>query len=505
MRSRILVGTVMGTLGGSLGWLLQESLVHYQARVINGVCTSLALTGIESVILSLCTGGIIGMFLGAMDGIVESNTYKLRNGVVVGLIAGFFIGGIGLNLGGFLYQALGGTNSIPANANVFSFVKQMFARSCGLTLLGVAVGIGSSISSMSWARIRNGAIGGLLGGLVGGFLFDLLPSLTAPIAAVAGDTGCRDVGATSRAVGFIAIGALTGFFIGLVQELLKDAWVKVLAGRNEGKDFILGKPMNILGRDEKCDVPLYGDMSVGVQHAAIRADGSRHVLIDGKSPAGTLVNGQQLASGAEQLLRDGDMLQIGTHRILFKEKSTASKYVRTPHDELGGNSAAASVPMPSHLCPFCGAPKGVNGGCLCQVAAGSAAGVPPIGAGQYPQSGYAPAAGSGPLPGYGAFPQGVGVRPVQMVGVEGPYTGQGFPLGGPNMTVGRDEGCDISLRADSTISRSHARLVAEAGGIAVFDNGSSNGTFVNGARVSAPVMLAAGDILQFGSSKFRLD
>ena len=252
----------------------------------------------------------------------------------------------------------------------------MVARSVGLTLLGVAVGFGSSISSMSVPRMRNGAIGGLLGGLVGGFLFDILPSIVAPVTAVVGDVGCHDAGAASRAVGFTAIGAFTGFFVGLVQELLKDAWVKVLAGRNEGKDFILGKPMNILGRDEKCDVPLYGDTNVGVQHAAIRADGYRHVVIDGKTPVGTLVNGVQVASGAEQLLRDGDMIQIGSHRILFREKATASKYVQKSYDDPKSKSPASSVPMPSHLCPYCGAPKDVNGRCLCNIDSGIGLGTP---------------------------------------------------------------------------------------------------------------------------------
>ena len=50
---------------------------------------------------------------------------------------------------------------------------------------------------------------------------------------------------------------------------LKQAWVKVLAGKNEGKDFILSRPMNILGRDERCDVPLYGDMNVAPQQKTV--------------------------------------------------------------------------------------------------------------------------------------------------------------------------------------------------------------------------------------------
>ena len=73
------------------------------------------------------------------------------------------------------------------------------------------------------------------------------------------------------------------------------------------------------------------------------------------------------------------------------------------------------------------------------------------------------------------------------------------------MTVGRDESCDISLKADSTVSRSHGRLVVEPAGMVVYDNGSSNGTYVNGLRLSSPVPVVSGDIVQFGSSKFKLE
>jgi len=498
VRSRILIGLITGAVGGFLGWLLQENLIHYRAVLEHGVCTSVPLTGAEHTTLALCTGGIIGMFLGSMDGIVEGSSYKLRRGVMIGLIAGFLIGGVGLNLGGAAYAALGGSDSVPQHPSLIHFLQQMIARSAGMTLLGVAVGVGSSLSTMSGKSIRNGAIGGLLGGMLGGFLFDILPSAIAPVTAVVGDIGCHEAGATSRAVGFISIGAFTGFFIGLVQELLKDAWVKVLAGRNEGKDFILSRPMNILGRDEKCDVPLYGDSQVATQHAAIRAEGHRHVLIDAGAPAGTLVNGQALVSRGEQMLRDGDMIQIGSHRILFREKSTASKYARGPADEPKTKSAASAVPMPSHLCPYCGSTKDGSGKCLCNIEPGI------VGVGS---------SLPGLTPGYAAQQFGMGApfapavqaMPSQLICVEGPYAGQGFALGGPNISVGREDTNDISLRADTTVSRNHARLVNEGGGFTVYDNSSSNGTFVNGVRVVSPVHLASGDMLQFGASKFRVE
>ena len=93
----------------------------------------------------------------------------------------------------------------------------------------------------------------------------------------------------------------------------------------------------------------------------------------------------------------------------------------------------------------------------------------------------------------------------QLSGAEGPYAGQVFALVAANSTVGRETTCDIVLSADTTISRTHARLVNEGGNFVVYDNGSSNGTFVNGMRLTSPVVLAPGDIVQFGGSKFRFE
>jgi pSer/pThr/pTyr-binding forkhead associated (FHA) protein len=372
--------------------------------------------------------------------------------------------------------------------------------------MGLGLGTGSALATRSPKRIWHGAIGGFLGGFIGGFVFDMISAAVPNIADTAQTPEVRDVGGPSRLVGFTAIGALTGLFIGLVDELFKQAWVKVLAGRNEGKDFILSKPMNLLGRDERCDVPLYGDIAVGVQHAAIRTDGKRHVLMDGKTPTGTIVNGQSVPSGGEILLRDGDMIQIGAHRVLFREKSTASKVGRPVSDVPGGRPVSASMQVPSHLCPYCGGPKDSYGNCRCTLPVSVAASGPPqfdagapmwnSGAETRPDAGHFPAG-----PADGGFQQGA----ARLVGVEGPYTGQVFAFTGPNMTVGREMDRDVVLSADTTISRNHALLSNEEAGIVVHDAGSSNGTYVNGLRVSSPIALAPGDVVQFGSSKFRIE
>ncbi len=62
---------------------------------------------------------------------------------------------------------------------------------------------------------------------------------------------------------------------------------------------------------------------------------------------------------------------------------------------------------------------------------------------------------------------------------------------GAELVVGRSEGCDVTI-ADGSVSRLHARLVADGEGVYVEDLGSANGTFVDGTRVRGRARLDSG-------------
>jgi pSer/pThr/pTyr-binding forkhead associated (FHA) protein len=70
------------------------------------------------------------------------------------------------------------------------------------------------------------------------------------------------------------------------------------------------------------------------------------------------------------------------------------------------------------------------------------------------------------------------------------------------LVVGRGLTSDIAIY-DPTISRRHAELVVGSDGVQVKDLGSSNGTFINGARITAS-RLALEDTVTFGKVVFRL-
>ena len=87
--------------------------------------------------------------------------------------------------------------------------------------------------------------------------------------------------------------------------------------------------------------------------------------------------------------------------------------------------------------------------------------------------------------------------------VDGPMAGQRYPLR-DGLRMGRGEDNDLVLNA-SMVSRHHAEVRSAPGGYAIVDLGSSNGTQVNGVRISGPTLLAQGDVVTIGGVALRVE
>jgi hypothetical protein len=83
-------------------------------------------------------------------------------------------------------------------------------------------------------------------------------------------------------------------------------------------------------------------------------------------------------------------------------------------------------------------------------------------------------------------------------------SGQRISLNQGTVTVGRLPECTISVN-DSNISRQHAEMRQGGGGYVVVDLNSTNGTLVNGVRISGEQRLNDGDIISFGSTHVRFE
>ncbi|HUV27494.1 MAG TPA: FHA domain-containing protein [Anaerolineales bacterium] len=87
--------------------------------------------------------------------------------------------------------------------------------------------------------------------------------------------------------------------------------------------------------------------------------------------------------------------------------------------------------------------------------------------------------------------------PHLLVAKEGPSAGKTYPLEGDETFIGREPSSTLQIDSPG-VSRKHARLTFQNNQYLIEDLGSSNGTFVNGERISKPWPLKNGDIISIG-------
>ena len=83
--------------------------------------------------------------------------------------------------------------------------------------------------------------------------------------------------------------------------------------------------------------------------------------------------------------------------------------------------------------------------------------------------------------------------------------GEDFELDSAQLTIGRGGQNDISISTDEYASARHARFEPRQDGVWVQDLGSTNGTYLNGARLEHPRRLTQGDIVRVGETDLRFE
>jgi hypothetical protein len=281
-----------GVIGALVGWgICEPSFVDSGAGARWGNYLILPL-----VIMFTCLG------LGVAESIVERSGKKalirgllsLALGIVFGFIFDRFANVIYM-IGREIIASLGvETNRNPA----FWLV-----RGIAWAVFGVAGGIVYGLVDRSGRKTKYGILGGLIGAGLGGTLFDPISFVTRSGSA-----------SVSRAVGFGLLGLATGVAIGIVESALKDRWLYVASGPLAGKQFILYKPITIIGSSQASDIYLFKDTSILPQHAAIELRGAQTFL---RSDGPVVVSG---APARNRALQSGDLIQIGRYAFHFRER-----------------------------------------------------------------------------------------------------------------------------------------------------------------------------------------
>ena len=456
---RVLRMSAGGAIGGLLCFALMEPALReaeqQAALSVNALDLEALAARIHHVaMLGIALGAAIGVALIVADEIGARRPLRLLWLCAMGVIVGGLCGMVGAFLG-------------QASFSLFLALHLLIVgRAIGWSLMGAAAGLCLGTVTRSPRRALQGMIGGLAGGFLGGLVFDAIGQMS-------------DTGGNSRFVGFVVMGGMIGFAVGLVEEWGKQFWLTVLTGAKEGRSYILTRPNTIVGRDELADIPLFGDLTVQRQHAILSL-APNGVFVAPAPGQRVMVNNQPVTQAA---LADGDVIGVGGHRLRVGMR-------RAPR-----NAPAAPSAM------------GVEGRPLPTVreAPGwqSGVGVPtvPYATGSDVTSVFIP-----PVEDFEVF------APVTHLQVaDGPNQGLTFALT-DGAILGRDPRCDIPLTRDAQASRQHARLIlltetSNAGNTTLYwvieDGGSTNGTWVNGVRVTSEI-LRAGDEVRIGNSVLRV-
>lgn len=250
----------------------------------------------------------------------------------------------------------------------------------------------------------------------------------------------------------------------------------------DGREYTIGSAPLVIGREAGCDI-VVPNKDVSRRHAEIFASPQGYVLVD-SSTNGTFVNAERVE--AQRVLARADVIRIGDHEFRFY----ADRIPDVP-SLVNAPPLAPAAPAPP-AAPVFEPSVPVS---LPPPAAGAAErlshtmhGMPA------PEQPPAPAPAVKPPP-----PRGAGGSPALATFLvrSGQLKGQRLTVRVPVVNIGRAEYNDLVLPDDS-VSGAHAKLQRREGIWVLTDNESTNGTWVDGERVSGETMLGPGAVVRFG-------
>jgi hypothetical protein len=297
----------------ALAWYLDPS-PHEPApsKALLSLRQLTARTNAAGLLFFSLVGGMIGLAVGAADGIVCRLPRRALLGGAIGLVVGFVGGFISSILANLIYAPitkLATAQSGGAEAmTTFGFFLQLLGRSMAWSVGGMTAGLGQGIALRSKRLLVYGLLGGVIGGLVGGLLFD-------PIYFLLGAD--NPSAHWSRLVSLAVIGAAVGAMIGVVELLARDSWLRMTAGPLAGKEFLIFKDVMNIGSSPRSDIYLFNDPEVTDLHATLRSVGDDAEIESRESLRQVLVNGRPLQRSR---LRHGDQITIGRTVFLYQKR-----------------------------------------------------------------------------------------------------------------------------------------------------------------------------------------
>ncbi len=295
-------------------FLLPDPATPAPAKAAMGLDAQLAQSMAAGLVLFAVVAALVGLGIGAADGISCRLVRRALLGGGIGLLAGFIGGFVSGRLADLVYLPLNALamrqeGDSAAGLSTFGFLIQMGGRALAWCLAGMAMGLGQGIAMRSGRLLMYGFLGGVVGGLLGGLLFDPLDLLLLGVD--------KPSAHWSRLVGIVVVGGSVGAMIGVVELLARDAWLRMVEGPLAGKEFLIFKDTMYLGASPRSEIYLFNDDAVAAQHGVIRAVGSNYEIENLHRDSPLLVNG---GPTGRTRLRHGDQITLGRTVFVFQTR-----------------------------------------------------------------------------------------------------------------------------------------------------------------------------------------
>jgi len=289
---RIYYNAILGALGGLIGWALISLLLRFETSATFWLLLRDALLG---ALVGACIGFAVGSAEQLAGRLRLPNLRQSALSAAIGAGAGL----VGLVIGELIFLVAGGG---------------VWPRALGWALFGALLGLGQWRVTGMPSKGVYGALGGLFGGLLGGSTYERLTLLLLNMEL--GRTWAIPVGG---AVGLMILGACIGALIGLVEDILRSAWLRFIRGPLEGQTRTIDprRAKIVLGRADQCDIVLPDDPDVARAHAEIVHNNGEFTIM-GREGSVLLRRAQETTTVQQHVLQPGDTVQLGRTRFIFQ-------------------------------------------------------------------------------------------------------------------------------------------------------------------------------------------
>ena len=256
------------------------------------------------LMFSIFFGVIFGLFMGSFfavsEGIFSANRFKIISGMLTGAVVGALGGIAGFLTGQAMLFILG--NYFLMSANDFNKIGLPISRAIGWAILGIFVGSTEGVRSRSSTKIIVGILGGFIGGLFGGFILEYSKLYISNIIL-------------ARFIGLLIFGFCIGLFYGFVEKSISKGVLRLLNGKNKGKEFFVNQRKMKIGHSGGNDIVLKEYDGVENVHANILVKGNEVIIKNISKNKQVKVNDDVIQ---EHVLKMEDVVKIGEAKFHYR-------------------------------------------------------------------------------------------------------------------------------------------------------------------------------------------